>query len=80
MAGKEGVPDAACNASASVVVRAPGFAVAAVMSWMEMAAAALPKTSTRSPVARCSCSSVSWCERKVVLHTAHVLLARERLS
>ena len=76
LAGEEDVPDAAWNVSASGKVRAPGFAMVEVMLWMVVAAAALPKMSPHSPVARCSLSSVSWCEQKVVLHAAHALLAR----
>ena len=56
------------------------MAVAAVMPWMAVAAAALPKTLSRSPVACCSLSSVSWCERKIFFHAARVLLAWGRLS
>ena len=74
------VPDAAWNASASGLIRAPGLAVAAMMPCIKMAADALPKTSPLSPVARCSRSSVSWWERKVVFHAAHVLLARGGMS
>ena len=62
------------------MIRAPTVAVAAVIPWLVIVAAALPKTSPLSPVARCSRSSVSWWERKVVFHAAHVLLVRGRLS
>ena len=60
LAGKENSPDAAWNASASGEVWVPGLAVASVMPWSAVATKALPKTSPRSPVARCSRSSVSW--------------------
>ena len=58
--GEEDVPDAAWNASALVEVWIPGPAGALVMPWSAVAAEALPKTLPRSPVARCSRSSVSW--------------------
>ena len=60
LAGEEDSPDAACNASALGEVWVPGLAVASLMPWSAVAAEALPKTSPRSPVARCSRSSVSW--------------------
>ena len=59
LAGKEDGPDAAWNTSALGEVWVPGLAMASVMPWSAVAAEALPKTSPRSPVARCSRSSVS---------------------
>ena len=58
----------------------PGRAVAWVIPWIAVAEEALPKTSPRSPVARCSRSSVSLWERNAVFHDVQVLLARGRLS
>ena len=72
--------DAAWYACALGEVWKPGRAVSWVIPWIAVAAEALPKTSPRSPVARCSRSSVSWCERNVVFHNVQVLLAWGRLS
>ena len=49
--GVVAVPDAAWNVSASGVIRTPRVELAAVMPWIKMAAAVLPMTSPRSPVA-----------------------------
>ena len=77
--GEDG-PDAAWNASALAEVWTPDRAVAYMILWSAVAAEALPKTSPRSLVDRCSHSSVSWWARKAVFHAVHVLLAHERLS
>ena len=55
------VPDAAWNASALGVIRAPGVAVAAVMPCIEMAAAALTKTPPPLP-----CCSLLTLERELM--------------
>ena len=68
--------DAAWYACALGDVWKPGLAVSWVIPWIAVAAEALPKTSPRSPVVRCSRSSVSWCARNVVFHDVQVLLAR----
>ena len=78
--GVVAVADSACNASVSGVSRAPGVAVSEVMPWIVIVVAALPKTTPRSPVARCYHSIMSWCAWKVFFHAAHVLLERGRLS
>ena len=62
------------------MIRVPGVVVAAVILWIVITAAALPKTPPLFPVARFSRLIVSWWSKKVAFYAVRFLLAGGGLS